>query len=68
MSPEQRRNSFDSSDAYARAVRREEQQQEREQQQRRQDDKPQNIAELTEIDEASDLFRQHSHQQSMEGG
>ena len=68
MSPEQRRNSSDSSDAYARAVRREEQQQEREQQQRRQDDKPQNIAELTEIDEASDLFRQHSHQQSMEGG
>ena len=73
MSPKQRRNSFDSIDAYARAVRREEQQQERErqqreQQQRGQDDKSQNNAELTEIDEASDLFRQHSHQQSMEGG
>ena len=68
MSPEQRRNSSDSSDAYARAVRREEQQQERDQQQRRQDNKSQDNAELTEIDDASDLFRQHSHQQSMEGG
>ncbi len=68
MSPEQRRYSSDSSDAYARAVRREEQQQERELQQRRKEDKSQNIVELTELDEASDLFRQHSHQQSMEGG
>jgi hypothetical protein len=68
MGSEKRRISSDSGDAYARVVRREEQQHEREQQQRRQDDKPQNIAELTEIDEASDLFRQHSHQQSMEGG
>ena len=43
-------------------------QQERDQQQRRQDNKSQDNAELTEIDDASDLFRQHSHQQSMEGG
>jgi len=49
-------------------VRREEQQQEREQQQRLQDDQSENNAEHTETDEASDLFRQHSHQQSMEGG
>ena len=68
MSSEQPRTSSDSSDAYARAVRREEQQQEREQQQRRQDEQIQSSDEITEIDEASDLFRQHSHQQSMEGG
>jgi hypothetical protein len=33
-----------------------------------QDEKIQNSAEVSELDEASDLFRQHSHQQSMEGG
>ena len=68
MSSEKRRTGSDSSDAYARAVRREEQQQQREQQQRCQDDSMEENAEITEIDEASDLFRQHSHQQSMEGG
>ncbi|KZR85954.1 hypothetical protein MITS9509_01938 [Synechococcus sp. MIT S9509] len=68
MSSEKRRTGSDSSDAYARAVRREEQQQEREQQQHPHNDKIEKNAEITEIDEASDLFRQHSHQQSMEGG
>jgi len=63
MASEQRRIRPDSGDAYARAVRREEQQQEREH-----DDQTQKSAEFGELDEASDLFRQHSHQQSMEGG
>jgi|TARA_B100000073_G_scaffold215174_1_gene178858 hypothetical protein len=63
MASEQRRIRPDSGDAYARAVRREEQQQEREH-----DDQTQKSAEVGELDEASDLFRQHSHQQSMEGG
>jgi|TARA_Y100000287_G_scaffold144245_1_gene118971 hypothetical protein len=63
MASEQRRIRPDSGDAYARAVRREEQQQEREH-----DDQTQKSAEIGELDEASDLFRQHSHQQSMEGG
>ena len=67
MSSEQRRLSSESADAYARAVRREEQQQEREQK-RRQHDRTQDSSEISEVDEASDLFRQHSHQQSMEGG
>ena len=67
MSSEKRRTSSDSNDAYARAVRREEEQQEREQSPCH-DEKIQNSAEVSELDEASDLFRQHSHQQSMEGG
>jgi hypothetical protein len=67
MSSEKRRTSSDSNDAYARAVRREEEQQEREQSPC-QDEKIQNSGEVSELDEASDLFRQHSHQQSMEGG
>ena len=67
MASEQRRIRPDSGDAYARAVRREEQQQES-QQQDLNDDKFQKSVETSETDEASDLFRQHSHQQSMEGG
>ena len=67
MASEQRRIRPDSGDAYARAVRREEQQQEREQQALI-DDKFQKSAEISETDESSDLFRQHSHQQAMEGG
>ncbi len=67
MASEQRRIRPDSGDAYARAVRREEQQQER-QQQDLNDDKFRKSVETSETDEASDLFRQHSHQQAMEGG
>ena len=71
MGSEKRRISSDSGDAYARAVRREELQQELEQK-RCQDDITQpdaeDKAEDGDSDEASDLFRQHSHQQSMEGG
>ena len=67
MSSEKRRTRSDSSDAYARAVRREEELLERKQSPC-EDEKIQNGAEISEIDEASDLFRQHSHQQSMEGG
>ena len=66
MASEQRRIRPDSGDAYARAVRREEQQER--QQQDLNDDKFQKSADTGETDEASDLFRQHSHQQSMEGG
>ena len=72
MSSEQRRTSSDSGDAYARAVLREERQQEREHQQSEQQELDENNhqkrPELSEADDASDLFRQHSHQQSMEGG
>ena len=71
MGSEKRRISSDSGDAYARVVRREELQQELEQK-RCQDDVTQpdaeDKAEDGDSDEASDLFRQHSHQQSMEGG
>ena len=71
MGSEKRRISSDSGDAYARVVRREELQQELEQK-RCQDDITQPDAEDKaqdgDSDEASDLFRQHSHQQSMEGG
>ena len=71
MGSEKRRISSDSGDAYARVVRREELQQELEQN-RCQDDITQpdaeDKAEDGDSDEASDLFRQHSHQQSMEGG
>ena len=67
MSSEQRRTGPNSGDAYARAVRREEKQQEREQQRLHEANSQQN-SEISEADEASDLFRQHSHQQSMEGG
>ena len=71
MGSEKRRISSDSGDAYARVVRREELQQELEQK-RCQDDITQpdagDKAEGGDSDEASDLFRQHSHQQSMEGG
>ena len=71
MGSEKRRISSDSGDAYARVVRREELQQELEQK-RCQDDITQPDAEESaeggDVDEASDLFRQHSHQQSMEGG
>ena len=67
MSSEKRRTRSDSNDAYARAVRREEELLERKQSPS-EDEKIQNSAEISEMDEASDLFRQHSHQQSMEGG
>ena len=71
MGSEKRRISSDSGDAYARVVRREELQQELEQK-RCQDGITQpdaeDKAEGGDSDEASDLFRQHSHQQSMEGG
>ena len=72
MSSEQRRTSSDLGDAYARAVLREERQQEREQQhleqQQHDESNNQKCPEVSEADDASDLFRQHSHQQSMEGG
>ena len=67
MSSEARRTSSDSAEAYARAVLREEKRQEREQLQLN-EVRNQESCDVDEADEASDLFRQHSHQQSMEGG
>lgn len=61
MSSDQRKDSAKSSDAYARAVKREEQQSSS---QKNVDDQ----CEMTDETETSDLFRQHSHQQTMEGG
>lgn len=61
MSSDQRKDSAKSSDAYARAVKREEQQSSS---QKDADDQ----CEMTDETETSDLFRQHSHQQTMEGG
>ena len=72
MSSEQRRTGSHSGDAYARAVLREERQQKLEQQQPEQqqldENRIQKRNEVSEAEETSDLFRQHSHQQSMEGG
>ena len=68
MSSEQRRTSSDSGDAYARAVLREEKQQQEHERKQLNQDKTLKRSDVIDAEEASDLFRQHSHQQSMEGG